>query len=105
MAARKPDVWMWAQMRAMMNEADEMRGRFFELRKLLGVRTAPAYLDYQGRFFVAAKRAPKRLDHRQRILAHHLAAHVEHEHKNVIPFGDSEFCLGHRFDLAQLDPR
>jgi HSP20 family molecular chaperone IbpA len=33
MATRKPDVWMWAQMRAMMNEADEMRGRFFELRK------------------------------------------------------------------------
>lgn len=33
MAARKPDIWMWAQMRAMMNEADEMRGRFFELRK------------------------------------------------------------------------
>lgn len=33
MATRKPDVWMWAQMRSMMNEADEMRGRFFELRK------------------------------------------------------------------------
>jgi len=33
MAARKPDIWMWAQMRAMMNEAEEMRGRFFELRK------------------------------------------------------------------------
>jgi HSP20 family molecular chaperone IbpA len=32
MTARKPDVWMWAQMRAMLNEADEMRGRFFELR-------------------------------------------------------------------------
>lgn len=33
MAARKPEIWMWAQMRAMANEADEMRGRFFELRK------------------------------------------------------------------------
>ena len=32
MAARKPDIWMWAQMRAMLNEADEMRGRFFELQ-------------------------------------------------------------------------
>jgi HSP20 family protein len=32
MAARKPDVWMWAQMRALLDEADEMRGRFFELR-------------------------------------------------------------------------
>lgn len=40
MAARKPDVWMWAQMRAMMNEADEMRGRFFELRK---GRSAPTW--------------------------------------------------------------
>lgn len=32
MRARKPEVWMWAQMRAWMNEADEMRSRFFELR-------------------------------------------------------------------------
>jgi HSP20 family molecular chaperone IbpA len=32
MGARKPDVWMWAQMRALLNEADEIRGRFFELR-------------------------------------------------------------------------
>ena len=33
MTARKPDIFMWAQMRSMLNEADEMRGRFFELRK------------------------------------------------------------------------
>jgi HSP20 family protein len=33
MTARKPDIWMWAHMRAMLNEADELRGRFFELRK------------------------------------------------------------------------
>lgn len=33
MVARKPEIWMWAQMRAMTNEADELRGRFFELRK------------------------------------------------------------------------
>lgn len=33
MVARKPDIWMWAQMRAMLDEAEEMRGRFFELRK------------------------------------------------------------------------
>ena len=32
MTGRKPGVWMWAQMRALLNEADEMRGRFFELR-------------------------------------------------------------------------
>jgi len=32
MGARKPEVWMWTQMRAMLNEADEMRSRFFELR-------------------------------------------------------------------------
>jgi HSP20 family molecular chaperone IbpA len=32
MNPRKPDVWMWAQVRALLNEADEMRGRFFELR-------------------------------------------------------------------------
>jgi HSP20 family molecular chaperone IbpA len=33
MGAREPDVWMWTQMRAMLHEADEMRSRFFELRK------------------------------------------------------------------------
>ncbi len=39
MVARKPEIWMWAQMRAMANEADEMRGRFFELRKAGAVPT------------------------------------------------------------------
>jgi len=39
MAARKPDIWMWAQMRALMDEADEMRGRFFELRQGADVAT------------------------------------------------------------------
>lgn len=39
MAARKPDIFMWAQMRAMVNEAEEMRGRFFELRKGKAVPT------------------------------------------------------------------
>lgn len=40
MGARNPDVWMWAQMRALLNEADEMRGRFFELRT---GRTTPTW--------------------------------------------------------------
>lgn len=39
MASRKPDIFMWAQMRAMVNEAEEMRGRFFELRKGKAVPT------------------------------------------------------------------
>ncbi len=40
MAARKPDVWMWAEMRAMLAQADELRGRFFELGH---GRTAPSW--------------------------------------------------------------
>jgi HSP20 family molecular chaperone IbpA len=32
MSAGKPEIWMWAEMRAMLREADDMRSRFFELR-------------------------------------------------------------------------
>lgn len=40
MGARIPDFSMWAQMRTLLDEADEMRGRFFALRT---GRTTPTW--------------------------------------------------------------
>jgi HSP20 family molecular chaperone IbpA len=40
MGGRPSDLWIWAQMRALRDEAEEMRGRFFALRP---GRTLPSW--------------------------------------------------------------
>ena len=44
-------------------------------------------------------------DQRERVLAHHLAAHVEHEEENVVRRGNAEIGFRHGFDFAQLHAR